>query len=172
MDSRSRSVIVGVVPGQPASVVTEAARFAEAFDAELICAWVDASRYMVAGDRAESVTATSFDPDLVDEVVESFSPTLEAEIIASLDESPVRWSARALAGGPYHELAQLADEIGAVMIVVGTRKAGFRGTIHEFFSGSVAVQLAHHQHRPVVVIPVDPVGPDADPPWLRIAPQP
>lgn len=51
------------------------------------------------------------------------------------------------------------------MIVVGTRPAGFRGTVHEFLSGSVAAQLAHHQRRPVVVVPLRPVGIDEPPPW-------
>lgn len=167
MAASPRYVVVGVVPGQLASVVTEAACFAEAFDAELICAWVDASRYAVAGDGTEGVTATSIDPDIADDIVEAFPPQQEADIAAVLDGTPVRWSTRALAGGPSQELARLADDLGAVMIVVGTRKPGFRGTIHEFFAGSVAVQLAHHQHRPVVVIPVNPVGPDGDPPWLH-----
>jgi hypothetical protein len=41
--------------------------------------------------------------------------------------------------------------------------------MREFFTGSVAVQLAHHQHRPVLMIPLDPTGPDAPLPWLQTA---
>lgn len=160
----TRHVVVGVVPHQLDSVVAQAARFAAAFDAELVCAWVDASRYLVAGDGTD--IATSIDPDVVDDAELIFDPGLETEITATLAGAPITWSTRALAGGPYRELARLADELDAVMIVVGTRRPGFRGTLREFLSGSVAVQLAHHQHRPVVVIPVDPVGFDREPPWF------
>lgn len=162
-----RYVVVGVLPGQIPSVVAEAAAFARAFKAELVCAWVDASRYAVPGSTAQSVIATSLDPDLADDVLEEFDLALAAEIARSLADRGVTWSVRALAGGPSRELTRLADELDAAAIVVGTRSAGFRGTMHEFFSGSVAVQLAHHQHRPVVVIPVNPLAPDGDPPWAR-----
>ena len=51
------------------------------------------------------------------------------------------------------------------MIVVGSRRRGMRSGLKEFFGGSVAAQLAHRQHRPVVVVPVDPVAPGAPLPW-------
>jgi nucleotide-binding universal stress UspA family protein len=56
-----------------------------------------------------------------------------------------------------------------MMIVVGTREPGFRGTVHEFINGSVAAQLAHRQHRPVVVIPLNPVTDDDELPWNATA---
>ncbi|WP_284328799.1 hypothetical protein [Demequina litorisediminis] len=49
--------------------------------------------------------------------------------------------------------------------MVGTREPGLRGTLHEFFSGSVAAQLSHRQHRPVLVVPLAPVGPEGELPW-------
>lgn len=165
MDARSRFVIVGVVPDQPPAVVAGAARFALAFDAELVCAMVDPSRYAVSGRTDGPEIATSIDPDLADDTALEFDPALESVIAETLAGTGVRWSARALAGGPSAELTRLADELDAAMIVVGTRQAGFRGTMHEFFSGSVAVQLAHHQHRPIVVVPLHPVGTDGPPPW-------
>lgn len=49
------------------------------------------------------------------------------------------------------------------MLVIGTRE-GARGALREAVHGSVAAQLAHRQHRPVVVVPLDPVpfGTEAD----------
>ncbi|MFV0285321.1 MAG: universal stress protein, partial [Demequina sp.] len=82
-----------------------------------------------------------------------------------LNEAGVQWSTRALAGLPSQQLADVADEVDAVLIVVGTREPGLRGTLHEFFSGSVAAQLSHRQHRPVLVVPLAPVGPDGELPW-------
>lgn len=170
MDAGHRYIIVGVVPGQEPAVVLKAACFAAAFDAELVCAWVDASRYEVDTDDGLPAVdrvprATSIDPDLADDEPLEFPVSLADEIAQTLHDVSVRYATRALAGGTLAELDRLADELNADMIVVGTRKPGFRGTIHEFFSGSVAVQLAHHQHRPVVVIPVRPVGLGSPPPW-------
>ncbi|MFT4212539.1 MAG: universal stress protein [Microbacterium sp.] len=165
-ETRGRSrIVVGVAPGQPAAVVTTAARFAERFDAEVVCAFVDAARYPVDEDPDGTVIAMGIDPDLADEEVETFDPVLRAEISGVLDARGLAWSVRALAGGPARELSRLAEELDAAMIVVGTRDRGFRGSFHEFFNGSVAVQLAHGQHRPVVVVPLDPVGPHETLPW-------
>ena len=49
-------------------------------------------------------------------------------------------------------LAESIDPDAGDVIVVRTRDATFRGTLREFVSGSVAVNLAHRQHRPVLVV--------------------
>lgn len=165
MTGPSHHIVVGVVPGQPAAVVSAAARFARHFDADLVCASVDAVRYPVDVLPDGSVVSLANDPDLGEELVERFDPDLHAAIASVLEGSGVAWSARALAGTPAQELARLADQLDAEMIVVGTREPGFRSSLHEFFNGSVAVQLAHRQPRPVVVVPLAPVGDHGDPPW-------
>jgi nucleotide-binding universal stress UspA family protein len=165
MNGHRAHIVVGVVPGQPAAVLTEAAMFARHFDADLVCAFVDAGRYVVEELPDGTVTSLSINPDLPDLQLETFAPELRAELAAALDGQNVRWSTRALAGGPAQALARLADQLDAKMIVVGTRKAGFRGTVHEFINGSVAAQLTHRQHRPVVVIPLNPVTDDGELPW-------
>lgn len=162
-----RPIVVGVVPGQPATVVAEAAVFAQHFDAELICATVDLSHYAVEEKPDGTVIALPLDPDLADTRTEEFDPELRRTIAETLDPLPVRWSVRALAGGPGRELARLADEVDAAMIVVGTRERGLRGSLREFFNGSVAVQLAHQQHRPLVVVPLNPVGAESELPWRQ-----
>lgn len=162
--------IVGVVPNQPAGVVTTAAMFAEQFGAELICASVNAGRYTVERYPDGTVESMPIDPDLADSDLEVFDPELEGMLAHALNGCEVRWSVRALAGGPAQELARLADELDAAMIVVGTRRAGFKASVHEFFSGSVAVQLAHRQHRPVLVVPVNPVKSENDLPWVKLNP--
>lgn len=165
MSPRTPHVIVGVIPDQPDSVIATAATFAEHFHADLVCASVDAGRYTVDTRPDGSVLSMSIDPDLADEAVEVFDPELRASIAAVLEDRGVRWSVRALAGGPAQELARLADELDAAMIVVGTREPGMKGSLHEFFNGSVAAQLAHRQHHPVVVVPLNPVGLEGELPW-------
>lgn len=165
MTEQSTYVVVGVLPGQPADVVAAAATFAEHFGAHLVCASVDASHYTIDRRPDGTVVAMPVDSDLADDVVEEFDPDLAATIAEVLRGRAVQWSTRALAGGPARELAVLAEELHAAMIVVGTHEAGLRGSLHSFFNGSVAVQLAHRQHRPVVVVPLDPVGTDGELPW-------
>lgn len=158
-------VVVGVFPGQHEAVVGAAARLARQFDAEVVCAWVDPSRYPVARQSDGRVVAAPIDPDSGGETVQEFDPALRDRLARVLDAAPVAWSVRALAGSPAKELARLADDLEAALIVVGTRDPGLAASVREFFSGSVAAQLAHRQHRPVVVIPLDPVGVVADLPW-------
>lgn len=165
-ESCATTVVVGVVRNQPPAVVAAAAKLAEKIGAELICVWVDTARYTVGTSPDGAVIALPIDPDLViDAETEVFDPELEDKIAAALQNSSVSWSVRALAGSAAHELARVAEDVDASLIVVGTREAGLRGSLREFFNGSVAVQLTHRQHRPVVVVPLNPVGTDGSLPW-------
>lgn len=163
-------IVVGVVLGQPEAVIATAAQFAQHFDAELVCACIDAGRYTVARQPDGRVVSSPIDPDSAVEIVEEFDPELRQHLAAVLDHTMVTWSVRALAGSPARELANLADELDAAMIVVGTRNRGVMASVREFLSGSVAAQLAHRQHRPVVIVPLDPVGIEATLPWDDVGP--
>lgn len=165
MTDHKNHVLVGVVLGQSAAVVVTAARFAEYFHANLVCASIDAGRVSL-GERPDgTVISMSVDPDLADERAEVFASKLEAEITTALEGRHVSWSVLALAGAPAQELSRLAEELDAAMIVVGTREPGFVGSVRQFFNGSIAAHLSHRQHRPVVVVPLNPVGHDGSFPW-------
>lgn len=165
MVTQRTHVIVGVVKRQPPAVVAEAAAFARHFNAVLVCATVDSSRYMVDRRPDGSITSLPTNPDNPELRVETFDPKLRAELAATLEDRDVIWDTRPLVGDEAHALAGLAQELNAAMIVVGTRAATFAGTVHEFVNGSVATRLAHLQHRPVVVIPLNPVQEDGELPW-------
>ncbi|MDY7542065.1 universal stress protein [Cryobacterium breve] len=158
-------IVVGVDTGQPDAVVQQAAVFAEHFGAELVCAWVDTGRYVIEEHPDGSVSSLSFDPDVVDLADEALPPRLVARLTAALDGRQVAWSTRALAGDPALAIGRLADTLGAAMIVVGTRESSVRAGLQAFFSGSIAVRLAHRQHRPVVMIPLAPVPFEQRLPW-------
>lgn len=158
-------IVVGVVPGQPDAVVATAAHFARLLHADVVCAWVDSVRLPIERQLDGSVVSVSMSVEVADTLVEVMDPELEARLGAVLNDAGVQWSTRALAGLPSQQLADVADEVDAALIVVGTREPGLRGTLHEFFSGSVAAQLSHRQHRPVLVVPLAPVGPDGELPW-------
>ena len=160
---RSAHIVVGVRLNEPAAVVLEAAMFAAQFEAELVCAWVAVVRYEPVQLTERSMLTEPEEPSEDDEpsapepVEGKFDPRLEARLASILDGTGVGWSTRTLVGDPAEALGRLANSVDAAMIVIGTRRAGVLGTIRELFEGSVAAHLAHRQHRPVVVIPLDPV---------------
>lgn len=160
------TLIVGVVVReQTDDVVRQAIRFAQLLGASLVLATVDPTRYTTGHNSDGTVFALSIDPDSAEMITEEFDPEFAEHLRHLLDPTGLRWSLRALAGDPAHELARLAHELDPLAIVVGTRKRGLRTTAHEFFNGSVAVHLAHRQHRPVIVIPLDPVARGERLPW-------
>ncbi|WP_246149977.1 universal stress protein [Agromyces intestinalis] len=168
MTGRTATVVVGVTSHQPDVVVRQAASLAAALHARLVCAAVDPGHYVVEEHPDGSVHSLAVDPDAGDlEPADGalFDPDLLSRLHALLDPLDLTWEPRALAGDPTRALAHLAEAIDAAMIVVGTREPGVRGTLREFFSGSVAAHLAHRQHRPVLVVPIAPVGFADDVPW-------
>jgi nucleotide-binding universal stress UspA family protein len=163
--STGERILVGVFPGQADAVVLQAAAFARVLNADLVCAWVDVSRYVVEEGPDGSVRSMPTDSDIGDVADRGLPSKLTEQLSRLLDSSNLRWSTRELAGDPARALGHFADILGAVMIVVGTRQAGMKGSLQQFMTGSTALHLAHRQHRPVVVIPLDPVPFGAPLPW-------
>lgn len=175
MSIRTR-VVVGVYPGQADGVVLQAAVFAARFNAELVCAWVDQGRHPRPDHADATVPAGA---PVIDQLADApalgataiaphsagFSPYLAAHLDRILGGHAITWSTRQLSGDPARALGQLAESLRAAMIVVGTRDGTVRGSLQEFFAGSIAMHLAHRQNRPVVVIPLSPVPFDDDLPW-------
>lgn len=158
-------ILAAVVPGQPVAVLEQAARLADDLDLPLICANVDPDRYLVSSYVDGTVVALPYDPDLPETEEERFDPDLEAHIRSVLDGRGIPYSLQQLAGDPAWSLARLADDLDVRYIVIGTREAGLRGSVREFFNGSVAVHLAHRQHRPVIVVPLNPIPGTQKFPW-------
>lgn len=158
-------VLVAVVPGQSVTVLEQAAKLADDLDVPLVCANVDPNRYLVSSYVDGTVVALPYDPDLPETEEERFDPELEERVRSVLTPLGIPFTLEQLAGDPAWALARLAEEVDARYIVVGTREAGIRGSIREFFNGSVAVHLAHRQHRPVIVVPIAPVEGSGRLPW-------
>ncbi|ROR80713.1 Nucleotide-binding universal stress protein, UspA family [Plantibacter flavus] len=163
-EQRANAIVVGVTPGQPDTVLVEAASFAQAFACRLVLAHVDASRFVVVENVDGTVTSLPFDADLHDFDPEPADPALEATAHRLLDDTDVVWELTQLAGDPARALGRLADSVSARAIIVGTRERGLRKGILEFFNGSVAATLAHRQARPVIVVPLAPSATD-EPLW-------
>lgn len=158
-------ILVGVFPGQPDNVVRQAARLAARLGTDLVCAHADDNGYMVQAMMDGTVSSLSFDPALPEMGTPEFDPELADHLAGLLSGSGIRWSTREVSGEPALALGQLAEELGAYLIVVGTRRPGVRGGLQEFFTGSMAANLSHRQQRPVLVVPVHPLAAGTPLPW-------
>lgn len=162
---RSRGVLVAAVVADTAPLVLrEATDLAAALGTEVLAVHVDPSRRVVARHPDGTVDSVPIDPDADDQPDTRAADTLR-QLVESRADSSATVTLVTTAGDPAEEIARLAEHVHARMIVVGTRKPGLAHHVAEFFTGSVAAQLAHQQPRPVLVIPTTP-GSFKDPaPW-------
>lgn len=158
-------ILVGVAKDLADAVLIVASRLAADLGCDLVCASVDPNRYAVTEDNDGTVHSVPIDPDLPEFDEDVFDPALTQRIEKLLSGTGVSWSPRTLAGDPARALGHLAEKLDARMIVVGTHEAGLRTSMREFFRSSVAVHLAHRQHRPVLVVPLSPVDDGRALPW-------
>lgn len=160
-------VLVGVVPEQDPLVLRTAVSLARAVGAEVHAAYVDASRYVIAEAAGGSVRHAPVDPDADDDGWRDREADLAAWVRDTVaGDLPSHFSY--LAGRPDRSLTHLAREIDAAVIVVGTRAPGPGSRLKEFLEGSVAAHLAHHQHRPVLTVPLSVVDwKEIGAPWAR-----
>lgn len=153
-----KAVIVGMQPGQSPHVLEEAARYAKLLDVPLVVAHVDVTRFVTYEDPDGYVHSAPIDLN-VDAGAAEFED-VQREAGPVLDGRGVTWTARQLVGDPALAMKQLANKLDAQLIVVGTRNRGLGESIREFFTGSVAARLAHRQHRPILVVPLEQEVPD------------
>jgi nucleotide-binding universal stress UspA family protein len=90
------------------------------------------------------------DPDVAEQALKVAHEEVDAELDKLGTGSPPSVSVKAVVGLPAEEILRAARD--ADMIVVGSRGAGgFR----KLLMGSVSLQVTHHAHCPVVVIPAE-----------------
>ncbi|MGC5168064.1 universal stress protein [Luteimicrobium sp. DT211] len=148
-------LVVGVVPGQDPLVVRTAASLARALGGVRVAfAYVDTSRYVVEERADGTVRHAPIDPDGVDDAWEGVEAGLRAALAARLREDALDWDLRYLAGRPDRALTHLARAVDASAIVVGTRATGSGRHLRDLLEDSVAAHLSHHQHRPVITVPL------------------
>ena len=148
-------IVVAVVPHQPELVTLTAASWAVAAGGvPVYFAYVDPTRYTVEEHADGTVRHADIDPDAVDDAWIERQEQIEESLTQVLGDSGVTWEFRYLAGRADRALTHLARAVDAAVIVVGTRAPGMREGLRQFIDGSLAVHLSHHQHRPVLVVPL------------------
>jgi nucleotide-binding universal stress UspA family protein len=164
-DFAGHPLVVAVVPDQPPLVGITAVSLAKATAAPaLYFAYVDPSRYPVEELPDGTVRHAAIDPDLDDDQWPGTQATLVRAVGETMAGHDVPWHFRYLAGRVDRALTHLARAVDAAAFVVGTH-VGRHHRIADFVNGSVSMQLAHRQHRPVLVVPLEVVDWEARAPW-------
>ena len=153
-------LVVGVVADLPDLVPLTALSLAAATGApRLVLAYADPARIVREEHPDGSVTHEPLSPDGLGEVWRETSSRIVDHLSRVLAGAEVPWEFVYLAGRPDRALTHLARAIDAAAFVVGTRGPivgggrGWRG-LQDRLEGSVALHLAHHQHRPVLTVPL------------------
>lgn len=158
-------LVVGVTPGGSDLVVHTAITWAQALDVEMYFAYVDVSRISVSENADGSVQHVAVDPDTIDDAWPDRERDLRTWLESLCGEHQGRWHLRYLAGRPDRALTHLARAVDAGAFVVGAHGTHSRWRPDEFLNQSIAVRLSHHQHRPVLIVPLAVVDWKAHTPW-------
>ncbi|WP_318011428.1 universal stress protein [Actinotalea sp. M2MS4P-6] len=149
-------LVVEIELGQPELVALTAAMWATASGASaLYFAFVDPGRYTLEEYPDGTVLHRPIDPDGVDEGWQETQAHVEAHLREVLGTDGVPWEFRYLAGRADRALTHLARAVDAAGFVVGTRAPGPGAKVREVLEGSLVAGLSHHQHRPVLVVPLE-----------------
>lgn len=83
-----------------------------------------------------------------------------AAVAAVLGDHRTGWTYQARHGGPARLLVAVADEHGALMIIVGSRGEGWRVVLERLLAPSASHRLIRRCQRPVLVVsrPLDESG--------------
>lgn len=146
-------MVVGIEPGMSDLVVRTAFVWAQAGGAALYFGYADPTRVVVEEHPDGSVTHTGIDPDIPGESWREREEQLRRLLTELCDGSGVSWQFRYLAGRADRALTHLARAVDACAIFVGASQRGRRDALG-FLRNSVGTHLAHHQHRPVLMVPV------------------
>lgn len=158
-------LVVAAVPDQSPVIALTAVSLAQATGAAgLYFAHVDTTRYTDVEHPDGTVRHLPIDPDLDDDTWREREAALVRAVGGWMAGQDVPWHVRYLAGRVDRALTHLARTVDAAAFVVGTH-VGRHHRIADFVSRSPSMQLAHRQHRPVLVVPVQVVDWEGRAPW-------
>jgi nucleotide-binding universal stress UspA family protein len=92
---------------------------------------------------------SSFDPELREQLQAASHDRLQDLVGMIKDSGGEVWGSHLAVGRPDSEIVGYAEEIGAGLIVMGSRGLG---VMRRAFTGSVSDSVVHHAHCPVMVV--------------------
>jgi nucleotide-binding universal stress UspA family protein len=146
-----------MTPSRHHLVIATAIAWAQACGSELYFAYADRSRQVISENPDGSVEHRDAVIDIApDESWRGRQADCEMFLHEQVDPSGVPWQFRYLAGRPDRALTHLARAVQASCIIVGTRtqRSGRAKRLRDYLEHSLPEQLAHHQHRPVLAVPL------------------
>ena len=148
----SGPVVLGVAWEPAESLIRSGASLAARLDAHLICAYVDPASYLTEWEPAASRASASLDPVINSE--SDFPAGDVRDVLQAILGPPgEEWSFRVLNGAVALALGRLAASTDASLVVVGGQRPGRLAAVERLLEGSVGVNLAGLQRKPVLVIP-------------------
>lgn len=105
--------------------------------------------------HAVDLTDYPVDPDAADWQEQARRALAEQgrHVEALLAGFPLSWTYQAGHGDPVRLMADVAEETGALMIIVGSHGEGLGATFDRLVAGSVSRTVLRRQHRPVLIVP-------------------
>jgi hypothetical protein len=113
---------------------------------------VDPASYLTEWEPAVSRTSATLDP-AVNTETDFPSGDVRDAVQAVLGPPGEEWSFRVLNGAVAPALGRLAASTDASLLIVGGQRPGRLHAVERMLEGSVEVELACLQHRPLLVIP-------------------
>lgn len=91
---------------------------------------------------------------------EAWIRSLHDEVAVEPELAAVPWTYQAASGDPGHTLVDLAAQLGAYCVVVGSRGEGVRAMLSRLVRPSVSHAVISERQVPVLVVPLDPPASD------------
>lgn len=142
-------LVVGVRPGQSELVPRTAASWAKTTGAGVYFGYADASRLSEEEFSDGRIRHVGLDPD-ADDSWQRTEEDLRKWLVGLEVDLP--WHFRYLAGRADRALTHLARAVDACAIVVGAQRPG---SVRLAMGRGLAQELARHQHRPVLTVPLE-----------------
>jgi nucleotide-binding universal stress UspA family protein len=136
--------IVVAADGSPASVqgLEQVADLASRLEAKVVAVYV---RHIPGTALMAPAVA---DPALLTALDDQESEVRQ-QVLRLVESTGVAWEFMVRVGSPGEEIARVADEIGADLVVVGSNR---HSSLHNVLLGSTAAYLATHSRAPVLVM--------------------
>lgn len=150
---RCGPLLVAVGLDRQESLLRCAVDVARRLDAELVVVHVEESVAPAYSVVDGSMIMLPLDPDLPDDTAAEATRSVRDWVEQHLAASGVRWRWEAPCGEPAGCLTDLAEEIGAAVIVLGAPRHGPMRALTRLLDGSVAAKVTRQPDRPVLLVP-------------------
>ena len=145
-------VVLGVAFEPSGQLIRAAADLAATLGTHLICAFVDPASYLTEWEPAGLRASASLDPAVNSET--DFPSSHVRDVLQALLGPPgEEWTFRVLNGAVAQALDRLAASTDASLLIVGGQRPGQLAAVERMLEGSVGMNLAGLQRKPVLVIP-------------------